>query len=84
MSRQLSMGLVINGVLKSFNLGCRSSMGGGGGQIDMIISRRNQTRLANETTTRFDSASALRSRMEAFNHKQYVCNASLRLTGCVT
>ena len=29
MSRQLSMGLVINGVLKSFNLGCRSSMGGG-------------------------------------------------------
>ena len=84
MSRQLSMGLVINGVLKSFNLGCRSSMGGGGGQIGYIISRRNQTRLANETTTRFDSASALRSRMEAFNHKQYVCNASLRLTGCVT
>lgn len=84
MSRQLSMGLVINGVLKSLNLGCRSSMGGGGGQIDIIISRRNQTRLANETTTRFDSASALRSRMEAFNHKQYVCNASLRLTGCVT
>ena len=36
MSRQLSMGLVINGVLKSFNLGCRSSMGGGG-QIDIII-----------------------------------------------
>ena len=30
MSRQLSMGLVINGVLKSFNLGYRSSMGGGG------------------------------------------------------
>ena len=30
MSTQLSMGLVINGVLKSFNLGCRSSMGGGG------------------------------------------------------
>ena len=29
MSRQLSMGLVINGVLKSFNLGCRSSMGEG-------------------------------------------------------
>ena len=84
MSRQLSMGLVTNGVLKSFNLGCRSSMGGGGGQIDIIISRRNQTRLANETTSRFDSASALRSRMEAFNHKQYVCNASLRLTGCVT
>ena len=84
MSRQLSVVLVINGVLKSFNLGCRSSMGGGGGQIDIIISRRNQTRLANETTTRFDYASALRSRMEAFNHKQYVCNASLRLTGCVT
>ena len=29
MSRQLSVVLVINGVLKSFNLGCRSSMGGG-------------------------------------------------------
>ena len=41
MSRQLSMGLVINGVLKSFNLGCRSSMGGGG---KLILLFRNETK----------------------------------------
>ena len=43
MSRQLSMGLVINGVLKSFNLGCRSSMGGGGGS-KLILLFRDETK----------------------------------------
>lgn len=41
MSRQLSMGLVINGVLKSFNLGCRSSMGAGG---KLILLFRDETK----------------------------------------
>ena len=42
MSRQLSMDLVINGVLKSFNLGCRSSMGGGGKLISLFRDETKQ------------------------------------------